>query len=67
MFSCHVMFDHHCCKQSTDNMVKRVCLFFDLLTEAVGADPEEIPAENPGEREGAAGAEEGCGDSQGEN
>ena len=37
-----------------------------FLTEAVGADPEEIPAENPGEREGAAGAEEGCGDSQGE-
>ena len=37
-----------------------------IKTEAVGADPEEIPAENPGERKGAAGAEEGCGDSRGE-
>ena len=39
---------------------------FSFLTEAVGADPEEIPSESPGEREGSAGAEEGCEDSQGE-
>ena len=36
-------------------------------TEAGGGDTEEIPAENPEEREGAAGAEEDCGDPQGEN
>ena len=44
--------------------------FFPLIhggTGGVGTEPEEMPAENPGEREGAAGADEGCGDSQGEN
>ena len=48
-------------------MVKRDRLFLFFNIDTLGADPEEIQAENPGEREGAAGAEEGCGDSQGEN
>lgn len=36
-----------------------------LITDAVGGDTEEMPKKNPGEREGAAGAEGGCGVSQG--
>ncbi|KAJ8362008.1 hypothetical protein AAFF_G00407170, partial [Aldrovandia affinis] len=33
----------------------------DRETEAAGGDTEEIPAENPGEKERAAGSETGCG------
>lgn len=37
-----------------------------FCVEAVDGDAGKIQAENPGQREGASGAEEGCGISQGE-
>ena len=33
--SCAI-FDPQCCKQSTDNMVKRVCLFLDFKQRQLG-------------------------------
>ena len=50
----------------SDNNNIMMDVMYSFNIDTLGADPEEIPAENPGEREGAAGAEEGCGDSQGE-